>query len=480
LAITETGKGGRKLVAVNQAAEAAGVSCGMVLTDAHAILPSLKTAPASEREEASDLKKLAAWCRRYTPWTAPSGAGTIAIDVTGACHLLGGEEALLDDLTGRLEHFGFTARTAMAGTWGAAWALARYGSANAIVVPCGEEARFIARLPVQGLRLDEAACSLLKRLGLSTIGQLFNLPREALRARLGLSILLRLDQALGKQAEPLPALQPETLYAAHGNFAEPVSSLDSISYVTEHLARDVTAQLKSAGKGARHFALSFYSTQGGVFEISVVLARPCHKTGHVLRLFREKFTRLESRFDETLAFDAASLYAMRVEQLVAQQSDLEGGDALGLKQEERLAGLLDRLAARIGNEAVTRFDFRDSHIPERAVLSVPVLHKTSPRPPLRRRRPLLLLPRAEPVSVLAEVPDYPPRRFTWRRITYRVIKAEGPERLSPEWWPDEQDRPGTRDYYIVEDVTGRRFWLYREGLYQDGPAPRWYLHGLFP
>jgi protein ImuB len=313
---------------------------GMAVTDAHAILPSLKTVPASPREEAVDLKKLAAWCRRYTPWTAPFGIDTIALDVTGACHLLGGEEAMLDDLIDRLEHFGFTARTAMAGAWGAAWALARHGAANRIVVPCGEEKRFIASLPVQGLRLDDAECALLKRLGLGTIGQLFDLPRQALRARLGLRILLRLDQALGEQSEPLSPLQPETIYAAHQNFAEPISSINSILYVTEHLVQDVAAQLKEHGKGARRFALAFYDTQGGAFEIAVALARPNHQPSHVLRLFQEKFTRAESRFDETLAFDAASLYASRVEEIVAKQSDLDAGAADSRKQEEGLPGFL--------------------------------------------------------------------------------------------------------------------------------------------
>jgi protein ImuB len=199
----------------------------------------------------------------------------------------------------------------------------------------------------------------------------------------------------------------------------------------------------------------------------------------VLRLFREKFTRLEGRFDESLAFDGASLYAARTERLSGQQAALDGGRSHPA-QEEGLASLLDRLVARLGAEAVTRFDFKESHIPERAATSAPVLHEAASRPPLRRQRPLLLLPQAEPVTVLAEAPDYPPRRFTWRRITFRIAKAEGPERLSPEWWPDQEGIYSTRDYYRVEDETGRRFWLYREGLYRQGGAPRWYLHGLFP
>jgi protein ImuB len=197
----------------------------------------------------------------------------------------------------------------------------------------------------------------------------------------------------------------------------------------------------------------------------------------VLRLFQEKFTRLDGRLEETSAFDAATLYAMRVERLVAHQSGLGGSDSHGLEQQERLGGLLDRLTARLGDEAVEGFGFRESHIPERAAIGVPISANNS-APRLNRRRPLLLLPRPEPLEVIAEVPDYPPRRFTWRRLDCKVVKAEGPERLCAEWWQAGEEGSKTRDYYRVEDETGRRFWLYREGLYEDG-MPRWHLHGFF-
>jgi protein ImuB len=348
-----------------------------------------------------------------------------------------------------------------------------------MVAPCGEEARLICPLPVRGLRLGEAGSALLNRLGLTTIGQILDLPRSALRSRLGPGILLRLDQALGEQREPLSPLQPEAVYAARASFTEPVSSLDNLLYAAERLAQQVTAQLKRDTTGARRFRLHFDDTQGGFFAIAVTLAKPSHEHLHVLRLFREKFSGLESRFDDNLAFDAASLFATRVERLAGRQTELDGAGVSNLNQEDRLAALLDRLTARLGSEAVRRFAFRESHIPERAAITVPILHKPASRPAPRRPRPLLLLPHAEPVSVLAEIPDYPPRRFTWRRVTYRVVKAEGPERLSPEWWVQDEGHPALRDYYTVEDESGRRFWLYREGLYEAEGSPRWYMHGLF-
>ena len=64
---------------------------------------------------------------------------------------------------------------------------------------------------------------------------------------------------------------------------------------------------------------------------------------------------------------------------------------------------------------------------------------------------------------------------------HRIARAEGPERISPEWWRG-SDAEGalTRDYYRVESVRGLRFWVFREGAYGAGRLPRWFLHGLFP
>ena len=89
------------------------------------------------------------------------------------------------------------------------------------------------------------------------------------------------------------------------------------------------------------------------------------------------------------------------------------------------------------------------------------------------------------MTTLAELPDGVPARFVWRRASRRVVKAEGPERLSAEWWrtPSSQaKRPRTRDYYRVEDEAGRRYWLYREGLYGREDAdhvPTWWIAGVF-
>jgi protein ImuB len=169
--------------------------------------------------------------------------------------------------------------------------------------------------------------------------------------------------------------------------------------------------------------------------------------------------------------------------LAAAQIDFSGAGAEG----DDLAGLMDRLAARLGASRITRYVPVDSHVPERAVLARPFAcaspetwtaeQQESETPP---DRPLRLFARPEPVEVMAEVPEGHPLRFRWRRVVHEVAHAEGPERIAPEWWqPDDQER-ATRDYYRVEDEEGRRYWLYREGLYgRETATPAWYVHGLF-
>ncbi|HXH23835.1 MAG TPA: hypothetical protein VNI78_01225, partial [Vicinamibacterales bacterium] len=71
-------------------------------------------------------------------------------------------------------------------------------------------------------------------------------------------------------------------------------------------------------------------------------------------------------------------------------------------------------------------------------------------------------------------PGEPPRRFRWRRVEHRIAEADGPERLSPEWWRTPAHE--VRDYYWLQDAEGRRFWVYRL-VGRDTPA--WYLHGVF-
>ena len=114
--------GRRLLAAVNPAAIEAGLAPGMPLADALSFLPGLATAAAEPAADAAALRRLAEWCGRYSPWTAPDGADGVKIEIAGSAHLWGGEAALAADLTARLDRQGIAGRIAVADTLGAAWA----------------------------------------------------------------------------------------------------------------------------------------------------------------------------------------------------------------------------------------------------------------------------------------------------------------------------------------------------------------------
>jgi protein ImuB len=148
---------------------------------------------------------------------------------------------------------------------------------------------------------------------------------------------------------------------------------------------------------------------------------------------------------------------------------------------------VDRLAALFGAQRVQRFQPQDTHIPEAAAVAVPAqyagptktawhMQRGKDDPP---RRPLRLLAKPEPIEdVMALAPDSPPKRFKWRQVRHSIAHAEGPERIAMEWWRHQEQMP-TRDYFRVEDEEGRRFWLYREGLYAETREPKWFVHGVF-
>jgi protein ImuB len=178
--------------------------------------------------------------------------------------------------------------------------------------------------------------------------------------------------------------------------------------------------------------------------------------------------------------------------VVQEQRDLDAH----VHDNDELAALIDRIAARIGGKRVIVHLPQDTHIPERAVLAAPAQRhlaaatqavwpvRVPGEPPLR---PLRLFDKPEPIKVpLATVPDGPPHRFAWRRAVHAVVRVEGPERIAMEWWKQD-GKVLTRDYFRVEDEAGLRFWIFRDGLYdselrdENGkPVPaNWFVHGLF-
>ncbi len=469
------GPHGPVIHAANRAARLAGIAAGARVVDMRAICPDLRVEYADVQGDRQALDRLRLWARRWCPWTVVDGPDGLILDTTGSDHLWGGEALMLEEMETRLSLLGLTARLAVAPTWGAAWALARYGRVRTICPP-GQLAAALAPLPVAGLRLDGETRLLLQRLGLKTIGALAAVPRLSLtrrfvRSALPAKPLLRLDQAMAGLAEPVASVEAPRRIRAEVRLAEPIQ--DPTHYLPA-LCEDLCAQLAHAGLGCRKLHLTVYRTDGEVSMVDLAIASGSRDARHLHGLFKGKLDRINPGF----GFDLISLDAGMVEPLGARQTRLDGG---GAAEDLHLPQLIDRLAARFGARVIKRPILAASHVPERAERWTDALTDTdgAPGPPVRER-PLRLLTPPEEVRVLYAVPEGPPAQFVWRRQTHRITRYEGPERIAPEWW---KDRPGTRlrDYFKVEDQTGRRFWLFRQGLQEDGRGgdPRWFLHGMF-
>jgi len=490
--------GGRGVLTAVDPALAASLAPGMALADARAIEPGITVLAADPAGDQAALQRLALWCGRYSPWTAPAGGDGVWIDLTGAAHLHGGEGDIAHELVARLERQGIKARAAIADTPGAAWAMARAGARPVTVVPPGAARVALALLPVRVLRLPSETVELMERLGLRRIGDLYKLPRPSLVARFGLTAAERLDQALGNLPEPLSPLPPEPVRAAHRRFAEPIARPEDLAAAIASLAQALCRFLAADGMGARRLRLAFYRVDGAVIALEAGTAQPSRDPRHLARLFVERLDRVEP----DLGIEDMRLEALGTERLAEKQAALAGalpaGSAVG---DAALAALVDRLENRLGAGSVTLHRPQDSHLPERAANPAPVFAtvKSGAPWPLDRPRPIRLLARPEPVEAVAPVPDDPPLLFRWRRHLHRVRLADGPERILGEWWrekeekryagekgwrggfsPADEQEGALRDYYHVEDMEGRRFWLYRAGLHRpEAAAPRWYLHGVF-
>lgn len=484
---------GPRIDAVNAAARAAGAAAGMRLADARALCPDIAAIPSDPAGDLACLEKLALWAQRWGPWSALDPPDGLLVDITGAAHLFGGEARLLGAVEAGFARQGFAAHAAIAPTAGAAWALAHFGTppggARAILGSEDDPLRLLGPLPVAALRLDGDVLTVLRRLGLKRIGDLTGLgdardpaaARDALQRRFrnrrspAANPLVRLDQLLGRVPEPLLPLLARPMPLVQRQLMEPIRHRDLLDRVIGDLAADMERELEARGEGARRIELGLWRVDGEVIARRLELAAATRDPAHLVRLLVARLDGVDAGF----GIETVRLHASWCEPLALSQADIEAAaEAHGTT----LAACLDRLAVRLGPQAIARPVPHASHLPERAQRwQAPLAPEpTSQGMFVFQARPLKLLDRPEVIAVLYAAPDGFPQRFRWRGEVRDVVRAEGPERIAPEWWR-ERSSARLRDYYRIEDAAGRRYWIYRHGLAGDGRggAPEWFLQGLY-
>ena len=466
------------VVAVDAAARRLGMRPGQPLAEAQAMHRDLTIIDADPDGDTAGLRALAAWCQRYAPLTAADPPDAICIDSTGADHLWGGEKAMMADLHRRLSAVGLSLKLAMADTPGAAWALSHYGEETVSLSPPSGAAAALRPLPLAGLRLPAETLHGLDRMGFAQIGALMDAPRAPLTRRFGAALLRRLDHATGARFEPMAPQAAGQLIHERLTFQEPLGTAEAFGTVIDRLCDRVSRSLAGRGEGARRLDLICERVDGSQQLVALGTGRPVQAAGQLAGLLRERI----GTIDPGLGVEAMALWVARSEPMAPSQAEAWPRQAEDGRDLGDLAPLIDRLVARFGEGQVYRLALVESDVPERATRRIaPLAPSGEQQWPPHLPRPLRLLTPPQPVQAIALLPDQPPVAFTWRRTRHRIRHADGPERIFGEWWKRDGERTLSRDYWAVEDESGDRFWLYRNG---DGDDPQtgnlsWFVHGIF-
>lgn len=475
LVLVETLQGGLRLVAVDQQAKALGLNPGLRLADARSRIPTLRVETIDRVKDHALLQQLAGLCEYFTPLFAIDGDDGLLMDITGCAHLFDGEEGLYASVSRTFIRTQISFRLGIASTPDAARAIVRHMDV-AIVQPHEMEA-VTRQLPVAALESADAHLTALKRAGLRTLGDLMDRPSQGLSSRFGQGLVTKLNRIRGREDIRITPLRDPPECMAERQFAVPVAHMETIIAALGVLAEIVAEQLAERGQGGRLFEVIFFHSDGAVRRLHVETAEPLCAPATLLRLLRLRLDGLSDPLDAGFGFDALRLGVLRADDFVTAQAALDGR----VDQTSGIATLMDQYTVQLGRQRVSQFLLHDSHDPERETSRRSILDAvddldSAPALP----RPLTMFDRPQLIEALAEVPDGPPLRFRWRHVLHDVARAEGPERIAPEWWRQDSALY-TRDYYRVEDTHGYRFWVFREGVYGQGAkTPRWYVHGLFP
>ncbi len=443
------------------AAKAQAVFRGLMLIDADPVADSVA------------LDRLGLWALgHYSPIVAVDGTDGIVLDTEGADHLQGGELPMITGIVNLFRAKKLTAKVAIADTWGAAHACVRAIKRDTVIVPRGEIVRAVEKLPISLLRLPEKVVQDLRVLGFQTVGELSNTPRAPIALRFGPEVGRRLDQMFGRMSDPIDPIRTADLVAVSRSFQEPIGAAETINKYVGRLVVQLVAELEKRGLGARRTDLIIHKVDNTVQAIRAGTAKPARDVAWLTKLFRDRTEKIEPGF----GIEKLELIAVSAEPLVQEQK------ASSLVEEETkdFTPLVDIFANR--GQRVYRFAPFPSDIPERSVQRVSAVAEQSDVWWVRHwRRPVRLFDRPEQIQAIAMMPDYPPATITWRGKRHRVRKADGPERVFGEWWRTPNELEAVRDYFVIENDGGERFWIFRagDGIDPETGSHKWFMHGIF-
>src|SRR5258708_6272374 len=394
------GRDGRRrvILAADAAAQRAGLRVGMPATKAQALVPGLIVKDADPAADAEALDRLALWALRlYAPIVAADLPDGLVIDATGAAQLHGGEAVMIKAMIARFAASGLKARAALADSWSAAYAFARYAAQPAVIVPPGESATEILDLPIAALRLPRDMVESLRVLGFERIGELADTPRAPLALRFGHELGRRLDQVMGRVSEPIDPIRAPDLIEVRQIFAEPIVAAETIARYIGKLVVQLCELFEAKGLGAKRLDLLFHRVDNRIEAVRIGTALPVRDVRRLTRLLCHKIETVDPGF----VIEIMRLAATHAEHLPPRQMI----SSLTEEPEADITGLIDTLANRVGDKRLYRFAPVASDVPERSVMRVdPAAPRTGAAWPDQWPRPSRLLPTPVAIDAGALVP----------------------------------------------------------------------------
>ena len=464
----------RWLSAVDANAARLGLHVGMAAAKAQALVQGLQMFDADPAADRAALERLTLWAlSQYSPVVAADPPDGIVMDTEGADHLQGGEELMLSGLVNRFRARGLPTRAVVADTWGAAYGLARSMTVETKVIPSGRTADAVVRLPLSSLRLNSETVISLRTLGFQTVGELAATPRAPLALRFGPEIGRRVDQMMGRVAEPIDPIRGPEIIEVHRAFAEPIGAAETIGKYISRLVTKLCLELQTKGLGVRRTDLIVHRVDNTIQALRAGTAKPVRDVAWLTKLLRDRIENIDPGFGiEKLSLAATMVEALEDKQIASSLVEDAAVD---------VGAFVDVLGNR-GTYRIYRLAPVASDVPERSIQRIsPMATEVGQTWPMIWPRPVRLMDRPELIEVIALLPDHPPVSFTWRGKRRRVKRADGPERIFGEWWQRTSEWAAVRDYFTVEDETGERYWIYRsgDGVDLDTGSHRWFIHGTF-
>lgn len=463
LVITEA----RRIGWMNACARDTGIRLGMPEGSAQALAGDVVLVARDVASEAEGVREAALWALHFTPQVSLLSDGLL-LDVSASLRLFGGRDALIEQLRAGVRELGFTPHISCAPTATAAWLLAQhqdglYGDGSSF-------AKLVEALPAGLLASAQAHLDTLQAIGCQTIGQLQRLPRPGITRRFGREMLAELDRAFGLEPEAHAWFEPPETFSARMELPGRVETTDALLFAARRLLLQMTGWLVARHAAVSRFSLrlhheSMRHNKGATTEVVIALGSASRDLSHLTLLLQEHLAKVVL----SGSVIEVSLHAEDIAELAAPNTELFPTVA---SQAESMGRLIERLASRLGEDAVRQPALAADHRPERSSVAIPV-HQA---PALRKNRSD------------SSRPDFPPRP-TWllhppvplimrqNRPFYQSPLAllAGPERIESGWW---DDALAVRDYYIASNDNHLLLWVYQERHAYETESG-WFLHGFF-